>query len=396
MADAEKAIPSGPLAMKLAGKLRRHILKRCDPGMRLPSEAALARQYGRSGTTVRKALAILAAEGLVLRKHGSGTYVGDRLPRATGTTGFLFFSDPTYLLTVEYYRNAYRGVLDAAVDTDRSIHLFLVHERRPAVVADEVARRVDLSLIDSIICLEVFNHNLLAGFGKRMATVSIDFACYQAGVSSCFLDHQRNVDLAVEHLWLLGHRRIALIGSLDPLRSDPAIQARSKAFERSLRHRGLAFDPGWIIPVQTAEAAGNTIRRWRNTGRADRPPAMICVDYQWLTAQAAVAEGVSIPGDLSLVALGDCGPWLSWVQSVHRGEGGHAEQVTFAGWQADLMDPRLAPLRNMQFSAVTLPFLEMGRWATEEVRRRIGRRDIEPRHEAFVGSTRPGNTAGPP
>lgn len=49
-------------------------------GDRLPSEPALAEQLGVSRASVRAALAQLASEGLVSRRHGSGTYVNSVRP----------------------------------------------------------------------------------------------------------------------------------------------------------------------------------------------------------------------------------------------------------------------------------------------------------------------------
>lgn len=49
------------------------------PGGRLPSESNLAEELDVSRATVRAALASLAAEGYVIRKHGAGTYVNERV-----------------------------------------------------------------------------------------------------------------------------------------------------------------------------------------------------------------------------------------------------------------------------------------------------------------------------
>jgi GntR family transcriptional regulator len=46
---------------------------------RLPSEPALAREMGVSRNTIRQALAELELEGLLFRKHGSGTFVNQRI-----------------------------------------------------------------------------------------------------------------------------------------------------------------------------------------------------------------------------------------------------------------------------------------------------------------------------
>jgi GntR family transcriptional regulator len=49
-------------------------------GDRLPSEPVLAKELGVSRVSVRGALALLAREGIVSRRHGSGTYVNSVRP----------------------------------------------------------------------------------------------------------------------------------------------------------------------------------------------------------------------------------------------------------------------------------------------------------------------------
>lgn len=60
--------------------VKRHLLEQIDaagPGAPVPTERQLAAELGTSRTTVRQALTELAAEGRVVRRHGSGTYVAD-------------------------------------------------------------------------------------------------------------------------------------------------------------------------------------------------------------------------------------------------------------------------------------------------------------------------------
>lgn len=46
----------------------------------LPSEAQLSEEFGVSRATVREALAMLAREGVIVRRHGVGTFVNSNLP----------------------------------------------------------------------------------------------------------------------------------------------------------------------------------------------------------------------------------------------------------------------------------------------------------------------------
>src|SRR6201995_957041 len=66
------------VAATLRGRITHGELR---PGLRLPSERTLAQQLGVSRVTVVRALTRLRLEGLVVTRHGSGTYVAatDRL-----------------------------------------------------------------------------------------------------------------------------------------------------------------------------------------------------------------------------------------------------------------------------------------------------------------------------
>lgn len=63
------------LAEALAARMRAGELK---PGDRLPGEAELAEHHGVHRLTIRQALAELAARGLIVTVHGSGSFVAER------------------------------------------------------------------------------------------------------------------------------------------------------------------------------------------------------------------------------------------------------------------------------------------------------------------------------
>lgn len=71
---------STPLYLQFARNLRDHIAGGgVDPGNALPSERDLSQLTGLSRVTVRKGIGQLIDEGVLLRKHGSGTFVARRI-----------------------------------------------------------------------------------------------------------------------------------------------------------------------------------------------------------------------------------------------------------------------------------------------------------------------------
>lgn len=72
----DKKRGSLPVYTQLAYIIKKDIASgRLRPGIRIPSEAKLAKEYNVSPMTVRQAVGVLVEEGLVERIHGSGTFV---------------------------------------------------------------------------------------------------------------------------------------------------------------------------------------------------------------------------------------------------------------------------------------------------------------------------------
>lgn len=70
-----------PLYLQAAAIFRNHIQTGAwRPGRQIPPLDALAARYGIARSTVRQALGLLEADGLIRRSRGSGTFVQDALP----------------------------------------------------------------------------------------------------------------------------------------------------------------------------------------------------------------------------------------------------------------------------------------------------------------------------
>lgn len=78
--DVESATPLYlQLADLIRGQIREGVVRE---GQALPAERELADTIGISRVTVRKSLDVLLREGLLSRRHGSGTYVAPRIEQA--------------------------------------------------------------------------------------------------------------------------------------------------------------------------------------------------------------------------------------------------------------------------------------------------------------------------
>lgn len=88
-----RAVGAPPIYAQIASTVRDRIMA-ADllPGDQLDSEASLAEQYGVSRVTVARALEVLAREGLLVRRQGSGTFVA-RPPLARPLSELTGFSE---------------------------------------------------------------------------------------------------------------------------------------------------------------------------------------------------------------------------------------------------------------------------------------------------------------
>lgn len=76
---SDRIISYNPLYLQVKEALLRRVIGGgYGPGNLIPSEARLAEDFGTSISTVRQALSILVAEGVLTKKQGKGTFVSDR------------------------------------------------------------------------------------------------------------------------------------------------------------------------------------------------------------------------------------------------------------------------------------------------------------------------------
>lgn len=82
------AVEADGIGQSLGQQIRNHVLSKIasaewPEGYRIPSEARLAEEFAASRMTIHMALRDLAAEGVLVRKQGAGTFVAARRAQST-------------------------------------------------------------------------------------------------------------------------------------------------------------------------------------------------------------------------------------------------------------------------------------------------------------------------
>ncbi|TIX99979.1 MAG: transcriptional regulator, partial [Mesorhizobium sp.] len=122
------------------------------------------------------------------------------------------------------------------------------------------------------------------------------------------IDNEGAFHEATRLLVQLGHRRLALINGDD--RETFAIH-RERGVRRALAASGLALGEGHVCSLAMTEENGYRAAR-RLLERSDAPTAIACSSLIMAlgVVRAARDLGLTIPGDLSLIAHDDVFPWL--------------------------------------------------------------------------------------
>lgn len=137
---------------------------------------------------------------------------------------------------------------------------------------------------------------------SNIVAISISYP----GLCHSVMPHEAQaLELLVEHLTGLGHRRFAWLGGDKGLHYN---LRRRRALEESLTRAGLKIEPRWCVDVETGDRLGG----WKAAAlllsrvtRAAYPTAWVCANG--LMARGAVSHllqnGWRVPEELSVVAV---------------------------------------------------------------------------------------------
>lgn len=279
--------------------------KELRPGSRLYSENKLSAMFGLSRQTVRRAIGVLEAEGLVERVRGSGTYVGRRAGTARKRTmniavistyvdGYIFppmlqgivqtLSTEGYMTQITFTRNQ--------IDDERKI------------LEDILARdHVDGVIVEAVKCaLPNPNLEYYRELQRRqIALVFFDCKYPELDAPLVALDDENVAEKAVNYLLDMGHRKIGGIFKAD----DGQGRLRYFGYLNALLQAGLSVDDRKVLWIDTEDQKNLRNIRSSLLRRLVDCTAVFCYNDQvaFELIELLKKEGIRVPGQLSVISI---------------------------------------------------------------------------------------------
>lgn len=234
-----------------------------------------------------------------------------------GAVGLVLARSPRTLALEPFYMEFIAGI--ETVISRRSTSLMLRLVANSAEEIETYNQWWSERRVDGVIVVDVTANDarLLALDENRMPAVVVTSAADTAGLPHVWTDDASTMELALAELLALGHTRIARVAGMQQL-AHTAI--RTRAFRRVLAKHGL--DNSLVI---TTDFSGEDGARATHAflDAQERPTAIIYDNDIMAVAGIAVAaeRGVSIPGQLSLLAWDDsplCEITLPQLSAMHR------------------------------------------------------------------------------
>ncbi len=205
----------------------------------------------------------------------------------------------------QYIVNAQQGILDAARQRGFELMVRPCDQSSPGFLQDVRGFVERQKLFGVILFPRVSEDEPLAALLRALNCPYIRVASVDLDDPECMIvSHDSEGSYAAaRHVAALGHRRIALITGPKSFRSA---HERRRGFEEGLAAEGLSLDPGYVVEGEYTFESG--VARAGALLRMDPRPTVICTLNDEMAAgvyRAAHEQGLSIPGDLSVVGFDD-------------------------------------------------------------------------------------------
>lgn len=315
-----------PLYMQIQDYFKEQITKgSLQAGDKIPAEKDLMEQFDVSRITVANALVQLAKDGWIYRIPGRGSFVSQpEAIRAADVAAQPSFDLPAVSRPPRTKKRMIGLIIPTMTDyfairlisgiskvlMDRGYYLFIALSHNSIetekVLIQECLANETVGLIIFPSDAETYNEEILALKMSHYPFVLIDR--YMAGVETNFVctDSMKGAKLALDHLWKLGHRDIAICSDT-PLPTI-TVSDRINGYIEGLKEQGALINPAMILTdfaVNYSEIdPQHPLYRFIRNRMAT---AYITLNARLGVYISTVAKqiGLRVPEDLSIVTFDD-------------------------------------------------------------------------------------------
>jgi LacI family transcriptional regulator len=208
----------------------------------------------------------------------------------------------SYVFSHPFFNEVLRGVAEVLNNHDLNLLLHFAHSDSPYVELYK-QRRVDGFIVMSV---PIDDPNL-AGLVESGAPCVFTCRIREDNNPTHWVDADfaAGVGKAMEHLFSLGHRRIALLAGPPELVS---VRLRVQGYERALASKGEPLSNDLILYGDFSSESGRRLAQ-QVILQSPSPTAIICGDDMMAMGaiQGLLEEGYQVPQDVSVVGFDDVG-----------------------------------------------------------------------------------------
>lgn len=302
--------PSEPARYRAAKALLRHkvLSGEVGHGEQLMPELEICRDTNLSRTTVRRAIADLVREGLLVRFRGRGTFVSFNRSPAQKKLIALLVNQPESLTGA--YEVMIRGAREAAARL--GYQLLLANSQNDAGAALAQAVSLNEHKVAGTILVplqtplpEASNARVLQALRRTGQEVVMADAHSDDETlpSVCGRNREAMAELTA-HLVRCGHRRIAFLTSV----RTESVREREEGFRAAMQAHGLPVPPEYFLEVGSRDEFRQGVQELDVLMALREPPeAVVCLhDLIALNVLRRCRErGWSVPRDIAVVGFDD-------------------------------------------------------------------------------------------
>jgi DNA-binding LacI/PurR family transcriptional regulator len=279
-------------------------------GDQLGSQQELAREYGVSLITVKKALADLIHEGVLFSRVGKGTYVAARKRAAIDLS-----KHKTIGLVLRDLKSPFFSLILHSVEekaSERGYNLLLSNSRDRLDKEESQIRHFRQIGVSGLIIASMSRIYRATTTIRKLHHENFPyvFVSYMEDEDIFYVgtDHEYGACLATKHLIKLGYNKIGYISGEE---GNLLSELRKKGFLRALQQHGKSFE-GSLVFRSSSKGEKDDYRSGYEIGQrfpklAKRPDAVFA--YKDLAAlgfqQAILDQGLQVPEDVAIVGFDD-------------------------------------------------------------------------------------------